>query len=103
MFNSFSVIYCFQCDIVKSLDVFLCSNYFVLGLTDLEIEGTFVWNTDFSVLDYTNWDYGQPNGYYSQDCVITCYSEDKWCDTGCTHNYNDYEEKYIRALCEKLP
>ncbi len=44
-------------------------NYWI-GLTNLANEGVFVWQTDFTEADYTNWREGEPNGDEGAgDCV----------------------------------
>lgn len=66
-----------------------------IGLTDTEIEGTFVWS-DGSTVVYTNWDDGEPNNEYGiGDCVILV-ANGKWNDTPCSMWY-EYVCKFTNA------
>ena len=56
-------------------------------------EGQFIWDSDYSIPDYTHWDPGEPNN--SGDCAdINGLHGFKWDDTPCqVTNYH--------ALCQK--
>merc|ERR1712126_126252 len=71
----------------------LSDGYYWIGLTDLVEEGTFLWDSDYSVPDYTNWNPGHPSG--RGDCV---YKEGgsrhlEWMNKDC-----EFTE---HALCQK--
>lgn len=69
-----------------------------IGLTDLATEGTFVWGTDFHVVEYTNWYIGEPQGGYGECCVILDDRNFKWLDFPC-HSTVWHSDVY--PLCEK--
>ncbi|GFN85308.1 LOW QUALITY PROTEIN: metalloendopeptidase [Plakobranchus ocellatus] len=52
-----------------------------LGLTDSEVEGTFVWD-DGEAANYTNWSNGQPDNYGNEDCG-SMYRNGHWNDLPC--------------------
>ena len=61
-----------------------------IGLSDRNVEGTFVWaDTQFS--DFTYWAQNQPNNFNNEDCVHTLGVRHRymWNDVGCDtcHNY----------------
>ncbi|KAL9961211.1 hypothetical protein ACROYT_G030114 [Oculina patagonica] len=71
-----------------------------LGLSDINIEGKFVW-TDGTPTDFYHWAKYQPNNYGNQDCVHTLgFLKDhdyEWNDVNCTdcHRFTckeDYDE-----------
>ena len=41
-----------------------------LGLSDINTEGTFVWN-DGTPVDFIHWAKNQPNNFHNQDCIHT--------------------------------
>lgn len=57
---------------------------FYIGLTDREKEGTFVW-VDDTKAKWTNWDVGEPNDLFGEDCSIVKKSG-KWNDVGCNRD-----------------
>lgn len=64
-----------------------------IGLSDAQIEGTFVWS-DGSTFAYTNWEIGEPdNDYGVGDCVILVAANAKWNDTPCSM-WNEYVCKF---------
>lgn len=72
-------------------------NEYAIGLTDLTHKGTFVWMSDASVPEYTDWGSGQPNG--DGDCVKIAHRYHiqsylwKWYTTDCNF--------YHLALCQQ--
>lgn len=58
-----------------------------VGLSDSDIEATFVW-IDGSTVSYTNWGDGEPNDDFGMsDCVILLGTTGKWNDTPCAMWY----------------
>ena len=61
-----------------------------IGLTDLTIEGRFVWQHSLSPLrGYTNWGPGEPNNLNNEDCVLLRPRRQggwKWNDSLCHTN-----------------
>jgi hypothetical protein len=47
------------------------------------IQGTWVW-TDGTILDYTNWYPGNPDGGTAQNCMLMYGDDLHWNDIGCT-------------------
>ena len=58
---------------------------FWLGVNDKSNEGTFVYGSDQSSVNWTNWYPGEPNNSYNnEDCVISAgWASWKWVDTWC--------------------
>jgi len=71
-------------------------NYWI-GLTDLANEGEFLWWSDYSIPNYTNWDQSEPNNYDgNEDCTESSgyrLPSFRWNDVSCMLN------KY--AICQK--
>ena len=58
----------------------------MIGLTDVEKEGTFRWIYDNSVLgEEEDWHYGEPNNGYGADCAWLWFNDGKYGmdDIGC--------------------
>jgi len=73
-------------------------NYYWIGLTDEETEGTFVWTSTGKEPKYTYWNYGEPNvdeDENEEDCVHleTYWNDRTWNDQSCN-------ALYIHALCQ---
>jgi len=75
-------------------------NYWI-GLTDIGEEGAFVWGSDFSAPDYTNWYPGQPDDYYdNEDCVnLHSIFGLQWDDDICSTS--SWDSIGYHALCQK--
>ena len=73
-----------------------------IGLTDLATEGHFVWGTDFSGLDYTNWNDGEPNNSGGNEECAHLYGIRglKWNDLSCTKTAPPNGGE-LHALCQK--
>ena len=71
-------------------------NYWI-GLTDLDIEGKWIWATTHEVASYTNWDSGEPNNEGGEDCAIKIGNG--WLDLDCDLNTSGAPMP-IHALCE---
>ena len=66
------------------------------GLNDIEHEGTFTWEADNSIVNFTNWVPGEPNNWKkTQDCVAVGAktSLGLWNDDPCVSTR--------RYICEK--
>ena len=56
-----------------------------LGLTDVVDEGQFVWASDGSAANYTNWNSGEPRSGNKRCAAISAASTSyKWFSTHCT-------------------
>ncbi|XP_033127374.1 alpha-N-acetylgalactosamine-specific lectin-like [Anneissia japonica] len=67
---------------------------FWMGLTDADVEGTWVW-TDGSEVSFTNWKPGQPDNSSGEDCAHQSNGDpnsNTWNDWGC--------EQEIYYVCE---
>ena len=68
-----------------------------VGLTDTDIEGTFVWS-DGSTVSYTNWGDSEPDDDFGiGDCVILVAANGKWNDTPCNMWY-EYVCKFAQPF-----
>ena len=56
-----------------------------IGATDLDVETVFRW-TDGSILNWMNWDSGQPNNHDSEQHCVKRRNEGKWNDYFCDEN-----------------
>ena len=68
-----------------------------IGLSDLAVEGQWVWQHSYSPLgNYTNWISGEPNGAEKEDCVLQLNDGGAWGwhDVTC----EAYEK--VHALCQ---
>lgn len=65
-----------------------------LGASDIDKEGTYVWNYSNGELDYlfTGWNSGEPNGGTNENCV-TLETYHKWNDRSCLYK--------LYYVCEK--
>ena len=55
-----------------------------MGLTDMSSEGNFVW-LDGTPYSYSNWNTGEPNNLYNEDCVHFLPQQNGlWNDLDCT-------------------
>jgi len=72
-----------------------------IGLTDVAEEGTFVWVSDFSAPEYTNWGPGQPDDENNnEDCVLLWSKSGlQWNDDLCT--LTSWDSIGRHALCQK--
>ena len=69
-----------------------------IGLSDSNIEGTFVWS-DGCPLAYTNWEAGEPdNDYGLEDCVLFLGANGKWNVDFCDFWY-EYVCKFTVSAC----
>ena len=68
-----------------------------IGLTDLAIEGAFLWGSDLTAPTYTYWDTNQPDNYDNdEDCVVVTGKHTmKWNDIPCWYTDGTY------AVCQK--
>ncbi|XP_061072210.1 CD209 antigen-like protein C [Conger conger] len=65
-------------------------DYYWIGLSDLETEGTWLW-VDGTLLQKNYWSSGEPDNVYyldrgiyrPADCAVTCRGENVWEDSGC--------------------
>jgi hypothetical protein len=67
-----------------------------IGLTDLKEEGKFVWTISGSTPKYNNWESGEPNGGWMEDCVNLNHASQSrtWNDLSC-------DKSGLFALCER--
>jgi hypothetical protein len=66
-----------------------------LGASDIQQEGTFVWETSKTVLTaatFTNWSPGQPDNWQGNENCVHIWYNSMWNDANC--------EAALRALCE---
>ncbi len=71
---------------------------FWIGLSDVTMEGTFVW-MDGSTSTYSNWRPGEPAGGYTEQCVVAMkHTSNKFNDIRCSNGY-----PYVCATCAQGP
>ena len=56
---------------------------FYIGFNDIAAEGSFVWSDGLGGV-YTNWDWGEPNDLWGEDCVHFYGTSGLWNDGSCT-------------------
>ena len=72
------------------------------GLNDQGQEGQFLWASDFSGLEWANWENGQPDNHNGEDCVHLYGTRGfKWNDLTCTDTTHD--SAGMHAVCQKSP
>ncbi|MFH1467357.1 MAG: MopE-related protein [Pseudomonadota bacterium] len=62
------------------------SHDFYIGYNDLAVEGTFVWSDGMSGT-WTNWDSGEPNDLWGEDCSEFIGTTGNWNDLQCGSTY----------------
>ena len=75
--------------IVGYRDDYANNNYLWIGISDIDIEGTFVWSNGDPVT-YVNWASYEPDG--SDDCGCIFRASATWYENTCTNHY--------RPICE---
>ncbi len=66
-----------------------------LGASDIEKEGTFVWETSKTVMAFSKWSSGQPDNWQgNENCVHFWQNVNEWNDESC----NDA----MAAMCEVI-
>ena len=65
-----------------------------LGLTDVQVEGRWRWQSTGTRAKYTLFQLGEPNGGTSENCVVIAQGNGKWADVSCSTRLNQH-------LCEK--
>ena len=88
--------------------MFTLNNLF-LGLSDVDNEGWWVWSSDNSHLEYSNWDYPEPNGGNIENCASVSYfgpygllSKGRWDDSPCS--VKEWPPPFhvtLRAFCQR--
>uniref|UniRef100_A0A8C2FIU1 C-type lectin domain-containing protein n=1 Tax=Cyprinus carpio TaxID=7962 RepID=A0A8C2FIU1_CYPCA len=74
-------------DFVKKIS---CGSQTWIGLTDIEVEGTWKW-VDGSTLTFWFWNSYEPGGYTEENCIVT--NSVGWADYPCT--------TFFTWICEK--
>jgi hypothetical protein len=66
-----------------------------LGASDIQKEGTFVWETSKTVMTFSKWSSGQPdNSGNIENCVHFWLNSNVWNDLGC--------DAAVAAMCEVI-
>ena len=73
----------------------LFPDYWLIGLTDNEVEGDWNWIKSKTPLNghYAKWAPGEPNDYNVENCVFLAASNSGWYDVSC-----DAKNHYICEL-----
>ena len=69
---------------------------FWLGLTDAAVEGTYRWESDNSLVNYTHWAVAEPNNMNGVEDCVWLYGAG---DPGFWNDDNCFKEYYY--ICEK--
>lgn len=74
--------------------------YLWIGLTDLEMEGQWIWNSQQQEVTETYWSRGEPNSLGEEDCGAYWYNSDEyyWNDVDCLNHRNHN----VHAFCERF-
>ena len=87
----------------------LGSEMFLLGMSDKDTEGRWLWDSDRTPVDYFNWGAvpgaGQePNGQRSQNCIVMMRNfvsgGASWADISCASDYH-LEAQTKSLICQK--
>ncbi|XP_061598331.1 lymphocyte antigen 75-like [Cololabis saira] len=71
--------------LIKNFDHFEGETW--IGLTDAQQDGSWFWS-DGSKLSFSNWNSGEPNGWWKETCVNTNWDTPKnWNDISCSGEY----------------
>ena len=74
-------------NLVKSFEILTFSSRFYIGLTDVTGNGSFVWQSDGELVNYTDWLVGRPKGQDKRNCVVLKKGKvgevDGWNDVAC--------------------
>ena len=60
-----------------------------IGYADDAVEGRWVWE-DGSTSAYTNWEPGQPNNFFDQDCAEIDPDDGRWNDEYCLFAFQPF-------------
>ena len=79
----------------------LNTDMFVLGMSDVTREDSWVWDSDGSPVIYTNWGSREPNGGREENCaVMEKFEVENWADIPCASRPRlDLEPKIL--ICQK--
>ncbi|XP_061168938.1 perlucin-like protein [Saccostrea echinata] len=64
-----------------------------IGANDIDNEDSFIWSETNSTLNFSNWNQGEPNDEYGEDCLAIIHKTGKWNDLPCSSN--------LSYICEK--
>ncbi len=74
-------------------------NWFWIGLTDVQSEGSFVWTLSQTNLTWSYWYPGEPNGRTVENCVVATHFTDRtWFDVQCS--WSKFLYWNLIALCQ---
>ena len=81
----------------------LNTDMFVLGLSDVEIEGSWLYDSDRSTVAFTNWHPGQPRGGTGKNCAVMRNFANGgafWSDVPCLSD-GDLNAFNMSLICQK--
>jgi hypothetical protein len=71
-------------------------NGLLLGATDQEKEGTFIWESSKTKLSFSAWIAGEPNDLtHTSNCIEVYFDAWQWNDIPCN-------ELYLTIMCEMI-
>jgi len=65
-------------------------------MSDIENEGTFVWNSSNKPVNYTNWNFDEPNGGIDENCGTYHAFSPYWNDLSCDADWCP------QPMCEQI-
>ncbi|KAJ8302303.1 hypothetical protein KUTeg_021290 [Tegillarca granosa] len=76
------------------MDLNIKDDHFWIGITDLIVENEWIYASDRSPIQVSNWARGEPQGFQNENCVA-CYSGSHglWADVPCT-----YAERFATCI-----
>ena len=92
------MLYCFQGLVLKYILYILV--FKTIGLSDYCHEGEFLWKSDESSLEYTNWRHNEPNDYQDNEDCVQLDSSTKWNDLRCLSEIIA-NGNVMTAICQK--
>ena len=90
----------------------LCTDMFQLGLTDRDVEGQWVWDSDGSLVTWESWIWNEPDGGLNENCMVMArtwqtskagHRSEGWIDVLCQSELEYYTNFPKNLICQRNP